>query len=70
MLASLIVSSPIEFEASLISRVFPSDYIKNKWNPVAKTSEALVEMFERRPEQGKHVRHRKVSLFLDLRRIH
>lgn len=35
-------------------------YIANSWNPVEKTSEALVEMFERRPEHGKQVRHRKV----------
>jgi len=35
-------------------------YIRNKWHPVANTSEGLVECFERRPEQGKHVRHRKV----------
>lgn len=35
-------------------------YIANYWHPIKDTDEGLVEMFERRPEQGKHVRHRRV----------
>ncbi|KAI5480135.1 hypothetical protein MNV49_001795 [Pseudohyphozyma bogoriensis] len=34
-------------------------YVKNDWKPVPHTEESMVEMFERRPEGGKHVRHRK-----------
>ena len=35
-------------------------YMKTKWKPVIETEENLVEMFERRPEKGRHVRHRKI----------
>lgn len=54
------ISSAIVNQAPSPNACIAYHYIRNSWNPVAKTEEALIEMFERRPEGGKHVRHRKV----------
>lgn len=55
-----IISSAIVNQAPSPNACIGYHYIANAWHPIADTDEALVEMFERRPEQGKHVRHRKV----------
>jgi hypothetical protein len=55
-----VISSAIVNQAPSANVCIAYHYLKTKWNPVPQTEEMLVEMFERRPERGKHVRHRKV----------
>ena len=55
-----VISSAIVNQAPSANVCIAYHYLKTKWYPVAGTEEMLVEMFERRPEKGKHVRHRKV----------
>lgn len=55
-----VISSAIVNQAPSPNACIGYHYIANAWHPIENTDEALVEMFERRPEQGKHVRHRKV----------
>lgn len=55
-----VISSAIVNQAPSANVCIAYHYLKTKWNPVPETEEMLVEMFERRPEKGKHVRHRKV----------
>ena len=54
-----VISSAIVNQSPSPNVCIAYHYITNKWIPLPETEEALVEMFERRPEQGKHVRHRK-----------
>src|SRR5437762_3645050 len=55
-----VISSAIVNQAPSANVCIAYHYLKTKWNPVPETEEQLVEMFERRPEKGKHVRHRKI----------
>jgi len=55
-----VISSAIVNQAPSANVCIAYHYLKTKWKPVPETEEMLVEMFERRPEQGKHVRHRKI----------
>lgn len=61
------VSSAIVNQSPTPNVCIAYHYIANAWTPFAGTEEALVEMFERRPEGGKHVRHRKVMPNVRLR---
>jgi hypothetical protein len=51
-------SSELRYDADAELGHSAYHYIRNDWHPIDKTEESLVEMFERRPEGGKHVRHR------------
>jgi hypothetical protein len=55
-----VIASAIVNQAPSANVCIAYHYLKTKWNPVQDTEEMLVEMFERRPEKGQHVRHRKV----------
>lgn len=55
-----VISSAIVNQAPSANACIGYHYIGNNWHPIKNTDESLVEMFERRPEQGKQVRHRKV----------
>jgi hypothetical protein len=55
-----IISSAIVNQAPSPNACIMYHLLKNKWHPVPKTEEALMEMFERRPEKGEHVRFRKI----------
>jgi hypothetical protein len=55
-----VIASAIVNQAPSASVCIAYHYLKTKWNPIPETEEMLVEMFERRPEKGKHVRHRKI----------
>jgi hypothetical protein len=54
------ISSAIVNQAPSVNACKAYHLIRNKWHPVPKTTEELVEMFERRPENGEHVRFRKI----------
>jgi hypothetical protein len=55
-----VIASAIVNQAPTTNVCIAYHYLKNKWEPVPHTEEMMVEMFERRPEKGKHVRHRKI----------
>lgn len=55
-----VIASAIVNQAPSAMVCIAYHYLKTKWKPLPETEEMLVEMFERRPEKGKHVRHRKI----------
>lgn len=55
-----VIASAIVNQAPSANVCIAYHYLKTKWHPLPETEEMLVEMFERRPEKGKHVRHRKI----------
>jgi|SRR5579862_4569245 len=55
-----VIASAIVNQAPSANVCIAYHYLKTKWEPLPETEEMLVEMFERRPEKGKHVRHRKI----------
>ena len=55
-----IIASAIVNQSPPAKACIAYHYLPTKWHPLSSTDEELVEMFERRPEGGKRVRHRKI----------
>lgn len=56
----MIVRRPVVNQAPSKNACIGYHYVQNSWKPIYGTEEELVPMFERRPEGGSQVRHRKV----------
>ncbi|KAK4697921.1 hypothetical protein P7C70_g8134, partial [Phenoliferia sp. Uapishka_3] len=56
-----VIASAIVNQGPTVNACIAYHYVANSWKPIADTEEALVTMFERRPEGGKQVRHRKFA---------